>query len=114
MINIIVTLQIEGLHCWPDAAAICPQVDFLSNSHRHLFYIVAKKQVFHDDRDIEFILFKREILKYLNTKYFNSELNQCNFGSMSCEAICKELIEQFGLNYCSVMEDNENGAEIIK
>lgn len=25
-----------------------------------------------------------------------------------------ELIKKFSLNYCSVLEDNENGAEVIK
>ena len=26
--------------------------------------------------------------------------------------IARELLEKFSLNYCSVLEDNENGAEV--
>ena len=32
---------------------------------------------------------------------------------MSCEMIARELAEVFDLFYCSVLEDNENGAEVI-
>ena len=61
--NVIVKLQVEGLHCWPDAAEIFPEVGFLSDSHRHIFHIICKKRVDHDDRDVEFIIFKRDILE---------------------------------------------------
>ena len=37
-----------------------------------------------------------------------------NFKSMSCEMIARELYEGFDLEYCSVFEDNENGAEIYE
>jgi len=112
--NIIVTLQVEGLHCWPDAKIFLPQVSYLSDLHRHIFYITLKKRVFHDDRDVEFINFKHLVLDYLKEKYFD-EYTKCHlFEHLSCEMLANELLNEFNCLYCSVMEDNENGAEIIK
>jgi len=108
--NIIVKLQVEGIHCWPE----CPieEVSFLRNPHRHIFHIECKKEVFHNDRDIEIIQLKRQIGFYLYSQYGNNhQVHQ--FNSMSCEMIAQELVEKFNLNYCKVLEDNENGAEII-
>jgi len=108
--TIICKLQIEGIHNWQN----CPleEVKFLKDPHRHIFHISCEKEVFHDDRDVEFIMFKRQILKYLKNKY---EDNECHkFGSMSCEMIAKELINEFNLVSCEVFEDNENGARVCK
>lgn len=104
------TVIIEGLHCWPH----CPfeEVSYLRNLHRHQFYIKAYKTVSHDDRDIEFIILKHRITSYLRYYYFDQTHNVCNFGSMSCEMIGAELIEQFDLDYVDVSEDNECGAII--
>lgn len=114
--NIIVNLQVEGIHNWPNAKKVFPEVGFLSNSHRHLFHICAKKEVTHDDRDVEIILFKRSILKYFHETYNPKypEIAPFQFGSNSCEMLARELLEEFDLEYCSVLEDNENGAEIYK
>lgn len=117
--NIIVNLQVEALHNWPDAKDIFPEVGFLSYPHRHIFHIQCKKKVNHDDRDIEIIMFKRNILEYLVEKYKDSYVESyhyhtLNFGSKSCEMLAKELLFKFDLEYCSVLEDNENGAEVIK
>ena len=111
--NIIVTVQVDALHNWKEAKNIFPEVSFLSDLHRHIFHIECKKEVFHDDRDIEFIMFKRTILKYLTDKYFNEKLICLLFEGKSCEMLCKELINEFDLCYCKVMEDNENGSEVI-
>jgi hypothetical protein len=102
--NIIVTLQIEGTHNWPE----CPfeEVSFLRHPHRHTFFITCKKKVFHSDRDIEIIMLKRSILKHLYDNF------KGKFGSLSCEMIAEHLLNEFELNYCSVLEDNENGAEV--
>jgi len=110
-IGIIVGLQVEGVHCWPN----CPleQVSFLRTPHRHIFHIEAKKEVKHDDRDVEIIDFKRSIKHYLETRYVRDYPGVCEFGSMSCEMIARELTEVFELYYCSVLEDNENGAEVL-
>ena len=110
--NVIVTFQIDGLHCWPDAKKIIPHMGYLSELHRHLFYFTAKKQVFHDDRDVEFINFKRQLIKYVTDKYFDEQYQCCNFKSSSCEMLAKELLIKFDLYYCSVLEDEENGGEV--
>ena len=112
--NVIVKLQVEGLHNWPDAAKVFPEVSFLSDLHRHMFHITCKKKVNHDDRDVEFIMFKRDVEEYLNQEYWDSETRCLLFGSKSCEMIARELYEKFELMYCSVFEDNENGAEIYE
>ena len=110
--NVIVKLEIEGLHSWPDAKKVVPEVGFLSDPHRHIFHITAKKRVYHDDRDIEFIMFKRDVHEYMMDKYYQAEYRCCWFGAKSCEMLAKELLEHFGCEYVSVFEDNENGAEI--
>ena len=51
-----VQFQFEGMHCWPNAPK---EVAFLCSMHRHMFHVTAKIEVFHDDRDLEFILVKR-------------------------------------------------------
>ena len=112
--NVIVKLQVEGIHWWPAAREIFPEVGFLSDVHRHIFHITCKKRVNHDDRDVEFIMFKRDIQDWLENKYYNKKDRCHRFGAMSCEMIARTLYEHFDLEYCSVFEDNENGAEIYE
>ena len=110
--NIICRLQVEGLHWWSEASKYEPTMVYLESPHRHMFHIEVKKQVFHDDRDVEFIMFKRDILEYLEHEYFNFESRTHEFGAKSCEMLAKEIMEEFDCCYVSVFEDNENGAEI--
>ena len=66
---IFVTFQKEGIHRYP-AAATDPKlatkrfgkpdehwldVSFLADLHRHIFHFRVEMEVFHDDRDVEFI-----------------------------------------------------------
>jgi hypothetical protein len=104
--NVIVRLELEGLHNWPAAQGVFPEVGFLSSMHRHKWFITAKKRVNHDDRDVEFIMFKRDI------EYYNTESRTHEFGAKSCEMLAKEILKEFDCVYVSVFEDNENGAEI--
>lgn len=101
-------LKVEGIHNWKN----CPieEVSYLKDDHRHIFEIIAYKEVFHIDRDIEFIQFKHEIKDYLLLQYWNEEKRCLYFGSKSCEMIARELIEKFNLCKCEVNEDSENGA----
>lgn len=110
--NVIVTLKIDGMHNWPDARKIFPEVGFLSDLHRHEFHVTLKKRVNHDDRDVEFIMFKRDVQDYLRKKYYREDYRSHFFGAMSCEMIAKELLEYFECVYVSVWEDGENGAEV--
>ena len=104
--SIYVTFQKEGIHKYPDAPE---DVAFLRNSHRHIFHFNVEIEVFHDDRDIEFILFKRE----LETAYSDKVLN---LDYKSCEMIANDLLVYLRTAYpkrdivITVSEDNENGA----
>lgn len=123
MINtyIIIKFQIEGFHNFPAARELFPEVGFLADRHRHIFHFECKKKVNHDDRDVEFILFKRLVMDYLIDSYGDIRhieehtlpfYRHCEFGSMSCEMIARDLLEHFDLEFCSVSEDGENGAEV--
>ena len=112
--NVVVKLQVEGLHNWPDAKNVFPEVAFLSDLHRHMFHITCKKRVNHDDRDVEFIMFKRDVEDYLHQLYCEIESRCMVVDAMSCEMIARTLYEHFDLEYCSVFEDDENGAEIYE
>lgn len=113
------SLQIEGMHNW-ETCDLQP-VEYLKHPHRHIFHIKAFKLVTHSDRDIEFINLKHEINKYLIGQYWSGWSKDdtregyglCVFGSMSCEMMAAELIEQFNLIRCEVSEDGENGAIVI-
>ena len=104
--RIWVTFQKEGIHCYPDAPA---GVEFLKHPHRHMFHFKVQIEVFHDDRDIEFILFKRE----LEGLYTNGTL-QLDY--RSCEMMADDLADYIKVNYpgrhlvITVSEDGENGA----
>lgn len=112
--KVVVSLQVEGVHCWAD----CPIEDvlFLRDPHRHMFHIKATKVVSHDDRDVEIIMLKRAMKHNLlvlysdKTKAALSIEEPLFFGTMSCEMIARHLLEKFELSSCEVLEDGENGA----
>ena len=112
--NVIAKIEIEGLHNWPAAQGVFPEVGYLANMHRHKWFITAKKKVNHDDRDVEFIMFGRDIEQYLGNRYYNALSRTHEFGPMSCEMLAKEIMEEFDCEYVSVFEDNENGAEVYE
>lgn len=113
-----VTFQKEGVHRYPDAATDpklatgeWDDVSFLAYPHRHIFHFKVWIEVFHNDRDIEFIQFKR----WLERLYGNDELR---LDYKSCEMIADDLAQQIQDRYpgrwlkISVAEDNENGCEV--
>ena len=115
-----VTFQKEGIHCYP-AAATDPNlatgdqydVSFLSSPHRHIFHFRVWIDVFTNDRDIEFIQFKR----WLEGLYSGtSSILQLNY--KSCEMIAEDLYSQISSRYpnrdvwIEVSEDGENGCFI--
>ena len=110
--NVIINLRLDGVHSWPDARKVFSEVGFLSDLHRHEFHVTLKKRVNHDDRDVEFVMFKRDVEDYLRKKYYREDYRSHFFGAMSCEMIAKELLEYFECVYVSVWEDGENGAEV--
>lgn len=115
--QIWVTFQKEGVHLYPaakDDPALATgdeyDVSFLGYPHRHIFHFRVAIDVFHDDRDIEFIQFKR----WLESLYAKDGVLELNH--RSCEMIGEELANQIHTRYpnrsitISVAEDNENGA----
>ena len=113
-----VTFQREGIHKYP-AALTDPNlatgdeydVSFLGYPHRHIFHFKVAIEVFHDDRDIEFIQFKR----WLENLYKGATLA---LDFKSCEMIAEDLYAQINGKYpnrdvwIDVSEDNENGCHI--
>ena len=104
-----VTFRKEGIHKYP-AALTDPNlkdVDFLGYPHRHMFHFKVWIEVFHDDRDIEFILFKRWL-----ENLFNGTL-ELNF--KSCEMIADDLYYEIKAKHpgrdiwIEISEDGENG-----
>lgn len=111
--QIWVRFQREGIHCYP-AAATDPSLEsvkWLAHDHRHMFHFRVAIEVQHNDRDIEFICFKR----WLESLYGNSTL-QLDY--MSCEMLAEQLYEKINSRYpgraveISVSEDDENGATV--
>jgi hypothetical protein len=105
MKEIIIKLQVEGIHHWPECNI--EEVLFLRDKHRHIFYITVVKEVTHNDRDIEIIKLKREIKKYLGNE-------PIDFGRKSCEDIAEDILKKYNCSEVIVLEDNENGARIKK
>lgn len=104
--EVVVRLSIEWLHCWPTCEI--EEVYYLRNPHRHMFHIEAIKSVTHNDREVEIIMLKRGIENFLTLKYRNTEFKLCVFEAMSCEDIAQEILLEFDLSSCQVLEDNEN------
>ena len=109
--SIFVQFSKEGIHKYPAALTdpALADVSFLGYPHRHIFHFKVTIDVFHNDRDIEFILFKRE----LESQYSNQTL-QMDF--KSCEMLAEDLITYIANKYpgrricVEVSEDTENGA----
>ena len=118
MRSIWVTFSKEGIHKYPAAledpnlaTGDWDDVSFLGYPHRHIFHFKVWLEVFHNDRDVEFIQFKR----WMERLYAQDTL-QLDY--KSCEMIADELAEHVQAMYpgrwlkISVAEDNENGCEI--
>ena len=113
-----VTFRKEGIHKYP-AALTDPNlatgdeydVSFLGYPHRHIFHFKVWIGVTHDDRDIEFIQFKR----WLEKLYAEGTI-QLDY--KSCEMMSGDLFDVISQKYpgreiwIEVSEDGENGSFI--
>jgi frataxin-like iron-binding protein CyaY len=113
-----VTFRKEGIHKYP-AAATDPSlatgdeydVSFLANEHRHIFHFRVWIGVTHNDRDIEFIQFKRWL-----EKLYSDAILQLDY--KSCEMMSDDLHDVISKKYpgreiwIEVSEDGENGSFI--
>lgn len=103
-----VTFQKEGIHKYPDA----PEgVEFLKYPHRHMFKFRVAIQVFHDDRELEFILFKRELEALYADETLQLDYKSCE---MMAEDLAKYIISQYPHRHLvvEVSEDGENGCQV--
>ena len=114
--KLFVTTQFEGLHRWKDAP---DEVAFLRAYHRHIFHIRFEVEVVEEDRELEFILLKRELEHLVQLLLVGRNLDE------SCESIAKNIVDfmtrvghmcEGRAARCEVSEDGENGAivEITK
>jgi len=100
-----VTAEKEMLHHYPDAPRA---VSFLRHEHRHNFKFKVYIEVFHNDRDIEFILFQR----FIKGIIFNMDKNAKN---RSCEMMANHIYSFIVEKYpnrkivIEASEDGENG-----
>ena len=112
-----VSFQKEGIHKFPGAKDL-KGVEFLQYPHRHIFHFYVTLEVLHDNREVEFILFKRE-LEGLYTDRMASKVDAegtLQLDYQSCEMMAESLINYIEAVYpdratqVEVYEDNENGA----
>ena len=112
--KIWVTFRKEGIHCFPLAAddPKLADVSFLANPHRHIFHFKVWITVFHDDREIEFIQFKRK----LESWYETDSAEPLSLNDKSCEMMSDDLFVKIASEYpnrdvwIDVSEDGENGS----
>lgn len=112
--TIFITTSFEGVHCYPSA----PEgVMFLRTPHRHTFGVYLEVEVYHDDRELEFILLKRSVNNWIKSE--QNEFGVWAMGAMSCEMVANWLIENVKQELArgneryvkaKVDEDGENGA----
>jgi hypothetical protein len=113
--KIWVRFQKEGIHKYPAALeeAHLADVAFLGYPHRHIFHFRVWIDVFHNDRDVEFIQFKRWC-----ESLYNGNNSVLALDYKSCEMMADDLYVQIAAKYpertvwIEVSEDSENGALI--
>lgn len=113
-----VTFRKEGIHKYP-AAATDPNlatgdqydVSFLANPHRHIFHFRVWITVFHNDRDIEFIQFKRWLESLYNNQTLVLDYKSCEMISDELQDIIKQKYPDREI-WIEVSEDGENGSFI--
>ena len=115
-----VTFRKEGMHKYPAAATDSNlatgdeyDVSFLANLHRHIFHFRVWLSVTHNDRDVEFIQFKRWL-----EKLYSSNEGVLSLDYKSCEMMSDDLYAQVSQKYpdrevwIEISEDGENGSFI--
>ena len=113
--QIWITWQKEGIHKYPAALTdpALADVQFLGYPHRHIFHFRVWIDVFHNDRDLEFIQFKRWC-----ESLYSGHGAVLSLDHKSCEMMADDLYIQIASRYpgrvvhIEVSEDGENGALI--
>lgn len=129
--SIWVTFQREGVHKYP-AALEDPKlatggwddVSFLGYPHRHMFHFRVSIEVYHDDREIEFIQFSRWLQRLYDLgtgEGVDGAVDKVlDLDYKSCEMIADELFLEIRKKYgdqrevtIEVSEDGENGCTVF-
>jgi hypothetical protein len=118
--KIWVTFRKEGIHKYPAALTDANlatgdeyDVSFLGFPHRHIFNFMVWIYEYQNDRDVEFIQFKRWL-----ERLYSSTQGVLSLDYKSCEMIADDLYLQIADKYpgrsvwIEVAEDGENGALI--
>ena len=106
-----ITTSFEGIHKYNEAPR---EVAFLRYPHRHIFHVKVFIEVFHNDRDVEFILFKRHVNSLLD-----AFRNVHDGSGYSCEMVSDYLASHLKNAYTyskrkliiEINEDGENGSQ---
>jgi hypothetical protein len=110
-VMIWVSFDKVGFHRYPNAP---DEVAYLRDVHRHVFKFKVSISVTHDDREIEFHMFKN----WLTSLYEGGDLK---VDHKSCEMLAADLLQQITVKYdCTqrrimidVSEDGECGATLM-
>ena len=108
------TIIVKGSYDFVHKYATAPKaVEYLRQPHRHMFHYEVELEVFHDDRELEFIMVKHSIDELLKTRYEQWP------ETFSCEQMANfigfYLLRTYGRHRyacVSIFEDNENGARV--
>lgn len=106
--SIWVTFDREGFHRYPDAPE---PVAYLRDTHRHLFKFRVGISVKHNDRDIEFHMFRKWLLSLYCADTLHVDFK-------SCEMLAQDLLHAISAQYpnrditVDVSEDGECGATL--
>lgn len=113
-----VTFQKEGIHNYPQAATDPKlatgdwlDVSFLGTPHRHIFHFRVEMQVFHDDRDVEFIQAKRIMERWFSDGTLALDYKSCEMIAKDLYAKCISMWPERDY-VIEVSEDGENGCRM--
>jgi len=103
---VTVKYRVSALHRWVGAD------NYLKHIHRHEFHFTVWLEVFHEDREVEFIRLKEELVEF-------TQGTLAEFGDeFSCEMLADTVGRWLGKVYPDrdrrvwVEEDGENGAVV--
>lgn len=100
-----ITFTLERMHRWIDAPE---EVEYLKWHHRHIFHFKVSLEIKHDDREVEFQLFKRRLARQAQEAI-------PDISDLSCEQMGNIIAVIVNEDYPSrniiveVSEDGENG-----
>ncbi len=97
--------EFEALHKYTNAPE---EVSYLRNEHRHLFKVIIQIEQFHNNRDIEYYMFKT----WLNIMLYYMDKPITWSCEMYCDHLSKLIEDKYGARKLriEVNEDNMEGA----